>query len=383
MPASRKQGGVRDSFAPTSSSARVDPLTGPRQTSTHSAFWVMTRRVTLLAGCVDAAFLVFFLAVDSPLLAWLNLLSISMYGGAYALLARRRNLPALLLIWTEVVAHAVIGTLLVGWDSGFHYYLLMFIPAIVVSGSWRLVTAPLVVLFLFYLGLHAAGHALGTLAPLGDTPLQMLNVFNVSIFFAMASYTARFYYELTRKSERKLRELATRDALTGLSNRRHLLDLALPAIAACSHESVSLVLADIDDFKQINDSHGHDVGDLVLIHAGGLFREVCRTQDIVARWGGEEFLFLLPGSSGDDALDFAERLRARIANAPVEHGGEMISFTLSMGVATLAVHETLDDAIGRADSALYRSKSEGRDRVTSAWPPHVDTPAMDSSACPA
>jgi len=357
---------------------------GRRLTSTHSAFWIMTRRVTILAASVDAAFLVFFLAAGSPLLAWLNVVSIGMYVTAYALLVRRRNSLALLLIWIEVVAHAAIGTMLVGWDSGFHYYLLMFIPAIVVSGNWRRVTAPLVVLFLSYLGLHAAAHAVGTLAPLGDTALQIINVFNVSIFFAMASYTARFYYELVRKSERKLRELATRDVLTGLSNRRHLMDLALPEItrARRAGETVSLVLADIDDFKQINDGHSHEAGDLVLTRASVLFREACRTQDIIARWGGEEFLFLLPNTGSDDALNFAERVRARIADMPVEHDGKTIGFTLSLGVAQLAAEEHLEDAIGRADHALYRSKAEGRNRVTLALPPHVDAPLLaDSQAC--
>ena len=357
---------------------------GRRLTSTHSAFWIMTRRVTVLAASVDAAFLVFFLAAGSPLLAWLNVVSIGMYVTAYALLVRRRNSLALLLIWIEVVAHAAIGTMLVGWDSGFHYYLLMFIPAIVVSGNWRRVTAPLVVLFLSYLGLHAAAHVVGTLAPLGDTALQILNVFNVSIFFAMASYTARFYYELVRKSERKLRELATRDVLTGLSNRRHLMDLALPEIARARRagETVSLVLADIDDFKQINDGHSHEAGDLVLTRASVLFREACRTQDIIARWGGEEFLFLLPNTGSDDALNFAERVRARIADMPVEHDGKTIGFTLSLGVALLAAEEHLEDAIGRADHALYRSKAEGRNRVTLALPPHVSAPPLaDSQAC--
>ena len=355
-----------------------------RLTSTHSAFWIMTRRVTILAASVDAAFLVFFLAAGSPLLAWLNVVSIGMYVTAYALLVRRRNSLALLLIWIEVVAHAAIGTMLVGWDSGFHYYLLMFIPAIVVSGNWRRVTAPLVVLFLSYLGLHAAAHVVGTLAPLGDTALQILNVFNVSIFFAMASYTARFYYELVRKSERKLRELATRDVLTGLSNRRHLMDLALPEItrARRAGETVSLVLADIDDFKQINDGHSHEAGDLVLTRASVLFREACRTQDIIARWGGEEFLFLLPNTGSDDALNFAERVRARIADMPVDHDGKTIGFTLSLGVALLAAEEHLEDAIGRADHALYRSKAEGRNRVTLALPPHVSAPPLaDSQAC--
>ncbi|WP_458071779.1 diguanylate cyclase [Rhodanobacter sp. BL-MT-08] len=342
----------------------------------------MTRRVTLLAASVDAAFLVFFLAVSSPLLAWLNVVSIAMYVVAYALLVRRRNVPALLLIWAEVVGHATIGTLLVGWDSGFHYYLLMFIPAIAVSGSVRRVALPLIVLFLAYMGLHQAAHVVGTLAPMGDTPLQILSVFNVSIFFAMASYTARFYYALVRKSDRKLRDLATRDALTGLSNRRHLIELAKPEIARARHagQPVSLVLADIDDFKQINDGYGHEAGDVVLTRASAVFRDACSSEDIIARWGGEEFLFLLPNIGTDDALPIAERVRARVAEMAVDHDGRQIGFTLSMGVALLMPEENLEDAIRRADNALYQSKSEGRNRVTPASPLPVDAPRPSGAA---
>ncbi len=355
---------------------------GRRLPRTHSAFWVMTRRVTLLAASVDAAFLVFFLAVSSPLLAWLNVVSIAMYVVAYALLVRRRNVPALLLIWAEVVGHATIGTLLVGWDSGFHYYLLMFIPAIAVSGSVRRVALPLIVLFLAYMGLHQAAHVVGTLAPMGDTPLQILSVFNVSIFFAMASYTARFYYALVRKSDRKLRDLATRDALTGLSNRRHLIELAKPEIARARHagQPVSLVLADIDDFKQINDGYGHEAGDVVLTRASAVFRDACSSEDIIARWGGEEFLFLLPNIGTDDALPIAERVRARVAEMAVDHDGRQIGFTLSMGVALLMPEENLEDAIRRADNALYQSKSEGRNRVTPASPLPVDAPRPSGAA---
>lgn len=347
---------------------------GRRLSKTHSAFWVMTRRVTILAASVDAAFLVFFLAARSPLLAWLNVVSIAMYVAAYALLRRRRNFLALLLIWTEVVGHAAIGTLLVGWDSGFHYYLLMFIPAIVVSGSLRRVATPLIVLFLAYMGLHQTAHVVGTLAPMGDTALQILNLFNVSIFFAMASYTARFYYELVRKSERKLRALATLDALTGLSNRRHLIELAMLEIARARYaaQPTSLVLADIDEFKDINDRYGHEAGDMVLTRASELFREACRSQDIIARWGGEEFLFLLPNTGTDDALQFAERVRARIAELIIDQDGRTIDFTLSLGVAQLAAGEALESAIGRADHALYQSKTQGRNRVTFASPPHAN-----------
>jgi diguanylate cyclase len=358
---------------------------GERGTSAHSAFWLMTRRVTVLAATVDVALLGFFLAVHSPLLAWLNVASIAMYAMAYALLTRRRNFAALVLIWTEVLAHAAIGTMLVGWDSGFNYYLLMFIPAIVVSGSGRRMYVPLALLFAAYLGLHWAAQLFGSLTPLGDAPLLALNVFNVSIFFCMASYTARFYYTLVRKTEAKLRELATRDTLTGLANRRHLLDVARHeiALAVRTGQPLSVVLADIDDFKRINDGHGHDAGDQVLIHASGLFRDICRAQDTVARWGGEEFLFLLPATNEPGAHEFAERVRARVSATQAGHAGEFFTFSISMGVATLAGGESLESAIGRADDALYRSKSDGRDRVTVARQPMFGDVANSISAAQA
>lgn len=334
----------------------------------HTAFWVMVRRVTLLAACVDLAFLVFFLAIDSPLLAWLNLVSIAMYASAYGLLRRRRNLPALALIWAEVLAHATLGTLLLGWSSGFHYYLLMFIPAIMVSGGWRSMIVPLVFLFAAYVGLQMASLALGALAPISATALASLNFFNVAIFFAMASYTARFYYQMVRKTERQLQELATKDTLTGLSNRRHLLELAELEMARARRtgESIAILLADVDDFKHINDQRGHVVGDQVLVHIAQQFRAICRTQDIVARWGGEEFLFLLPATGTEAAAGFAERVRATIGSAPLELAGERIGVSISLGVSTLAAGETLDSGVARADGALYLSKVGGRDRVTVA-----------------
>lgn len=295
-------------------------------------------------------------------------MSIALYTTAYVLLRKRRDVLALVLICAEVVVHVTLGTLLAGWNTGFHYYLLMFIPALVVTGSWRRLTLPLILLFLAYLGLHAVTEMLVPLEPLSAKTLELLNTYNIAIFFAMVSYAARYYFELERESKRRLRELATRDVLTGLFNRRHLKDLTLSEIvrSRLAGETLSLVLADIDDFKKINDSYGHEAGDLVLTRASELFRNACRAQDIIARWGGEEFLFVLPDTVPDGAVAFAERLCALIAEMTVDHAGKTISFTISMGVAILAPDENLDVAIRRADNALYLSKADGRNRVTLA-----------------
>jgi diguanylate cyclase (GGDEF)-like protein len=326
----------------------------------------MARRITLVAACVDAAMLVLFLALGSPILAWMNLVGMAMYATAYWCLGRRLNAPAVALIWVEVLGHAAIGTLLVGWNSGFHYYLLMFIPAIVVSSRWREAIPMLVVLYVTYLGMYAASRHYGISAPLSETGLWIVQTFNVAVVFAMAAYTARFYYGMVRSAERKLVELATKDSLTGLSNRGHMLALAEHEIARArrSGQHIALIIADIDHFKKINDGRGHEAGDKVLAHTGKLLASLCREQDVVARWGGEEFLILLPATVLASAHDIAERLRSEVAATPVVHGNSCASCSLSLGVTTLAPSESFNTAIARADRALYRSKAEGRNRVT-------------------
>jgi len=331
-----------------------------------SAFWIMTRRVTVAAACVDLAFIALFLAVGSPLLAWLNVVSIAMYGAAYWSLGRRHNLLAVALIWLEVVGHAAIGSFLIGWDSGFHYYLLMFIPAIVVSGQVRVMVLALILLLTGYLGLHAGTQMIGVLQPISAAGLYAVHAFNVTIVFAMAAYTARFYYNTVRRAERKLVELATTDSLTGLSNRRNMLVLAQHILARGkrSGEPVSIILADVDHFKQINDRYGHEAGDQVIAHVGMQLAQLCRETDVSARWGGEEFLIMLPNTDVNAAQLVAERIRESARAFSAGYRDEGIGYTLSLGVTLVDSNEPLGDAIARADRALYQSKADGRDRVS-------------------
>jgi diguanylate cyclase len=352
-----------------SSAVPATPAWSPTSNMSRHAFWIMSRRVTLMAAGVDLAFLFIFWFLDSPILAWMNLVSISMYLGAFWALKKRFNHVALALIWAEVLGHAAIGSLLVGWDSGFHYYLLMFIPAIVVSGRGRSsVRLLLLMLLVFYLGLHTVSRALGVLAPLHPLGLAGVHAFNVVIVFGMASYTARFYYGAIRRAEKSLVELAMRDPLTGLSNRRSLIVQAERDMARArrSGEPIALIIADIDHFKQVNDQLGHDAGDRVIAHAGGLMQQLCRAEDLVARWGGEEFLLMLPMTGVDAASELAERIRQAMQATEVVHADQRIHFTLSLGVTTLNVAESLDVSVARADHAMYQSKIQGRNRVTVA-----------------
>lgn len=335
----------------------------------RKAFWVMTRRVTVMAAAVDASFIPLFLLLGSPLLAWINVATIALYAAAHALLRRHRNGAALVLIWTEVVGHSALGTWLIGWNSGFHYYLLMFIPAIVVGRGRRRVTPVLLLaLFAFYIGMYELSRRHGAQAPLDASGLSIVHAFNVAVVFAMAAYTARYYYGSVLRAERRLEDQAATDPLTGLSNRRRLASLAAERIAQARQAGgpTAVVIADIDHFKRINDTHGHDAGDRVLVHVADLLARNSRAQDLLARWGGEEFLLVMPTSGLDDALAVAERMRHAVARQPAGHGADAIAASVSLGVAELRSGESLEAAIARADRALYASKDAGRNRVTAA-----------------
>jgi diguanylate cyclase (GGDEF)-like protein len=167
-------------------------------------------------------------------------------------------------------------------------------------------------------------------------------------------------------------QLATRDALTGLDNRRYFIELADKEIIRAIHDSLPLCLCivDVDLFKWINDQYGHLAGDEVLKQIATLLRRRVRDNDIVARIGGEEFALLLPDCAVDDALQLADQLRQAVASTVFTLGGESRQITVSIGVAGLDANRAPGLAssvrlalMADADAALYRAKSEGRNRV--------------------
>lgn len=165
-----------------------------------------------------------------------------------------------------------------------------------------------------------------------------------------------------------MRMLATSDELTGIYNRRGFEESAERAIrnAQRQHQPLSVVIADIDKFKAINDAHGHNVGDKALRHFAQRLDRLVRRGDLIGRIGGEEFAILLVNTRPVDALDVVERIRRDIAAMPVE-GPKRVVMTASFGVTGLRPGDlSLASLVARADRALYQSKTEGRDRVTSA-----------------
>ncbi|HEX8964058.1 MAG TPA: diguanylate cyclase, partial [Rhodocyclaceae bacterium] len=165
----------------------------------------------------------------------------------------------------------------------------------------------------------------------------------------------------------KLEELAIRDGLTGLYNRRYLDETLEREIARAKREghSLALVMMDVDHFKRLNDTYGHPAGDQVLVALGELLRGDTRAEDVACRYGGEEFLVLLPHMSLEAARERAEAWRQRFAETVVRHGELCLSTTISLGVTAYPNHgHTSEELTQSADLALYLAKHDGRNRVT-------------------
>ncbi len=167
----------------------------------------------------------------------------------------------------------------------------------------------------------------------------------------------------------ELRQLARRDALTGLLNRRAMHELLDAQVARSRRatDTFAVLLIDLDRFKPINDEHGHDVGDRALVQAAQRLAQALRQDDRLGRLGGDEFIALLPGRDAAGAAADAERLRLAVHRAPLVHGGVRVALSLSIGVAQWAGgSEDVARLLARADEALLRAKRGGRDRVEQA-----------------
>ncbi|MBL7069801.1 MAG: CHASE2 domain-containing protein [Candidatus Omnitrophica bacterium] len=181
-----------------------------------------------------------------------------------------------------------------------------------------------------------------------------------------------FYNQIVVSIERaKLFTLATKDGLTGLFVIRHfnlLLEADMERIRSRGGR-LSILMSDIDHFKKINDSYGHQVGDFILSEVASILMACCRQLDIPSRYGGEEFIVMLPGASIEDAAMVAERIRSRVEGHDFRMGDKTYKATISLGVAEFTnAEDKRDDLIKQADGALYQSKEGGRNRITKAPP---------------
>ncbi|TFW16298.1 GGDEF domain-containing protein [Duganella callida] len=287
---------------------------------------------------------------DWLLLLMLAVLALHATGFAHVSVSQR------LIMLTPFVAGINLGTV---WLLARQYDRPAYLPLMIVEA-----------VFMLQLSLRALLLALGrpvTLTLFGNQILQTAGSLAVLAFLSLATMCCALI--VIRQQELALRSASLTDSLTGWLNRRALLDMADGAFQRHrrhlgSGETLHFLIFDIDHFKSINDQHGHAVGDAAIRHVTTVAAQALRGYDARFRIGGEEFAVLLGGDARLDPREIAERLRALIETSPLLVDGARISLTASLGVAACAADDRhWDDALRRADQALYHAKRSGRNRL--------------------
>lgn len=253
-------------------------------------------------------------------------------------------------------------------------------PVVLVFGAFTLTPRRCRQLGIFAVVVQALATILSIWLNANDDSARVDVVFftSAAVVFAMATDMAgrlsamRWQLREQKKELQKALDLnallARQDELTTLPNRRHAMEMMAYEERRTRRDKVrpSVCMIDIDHFKRINDTHGHAAGDAVLRLLARHALLALRRPDILARWGGEEFILLMPETTLSEAAHVIERLRKRLADISVWEEHPELQVTFSAGIATLAANESMQDTVARADVALYRAKEQGRNRTVMA-----------------
>lgn len=339
----------------------------PKHKSTRSTFWRFMMLVCLSAALTHLLFFALFYTLKASILAWVNVGSVSFFIIAYFAIKQHHNWLAVLLIMSELLGHAALAIWLIGWDSDFHYYLMLVAPVVILSNIKKVQSKLLMVgsVCVFYMILDAAVRLQPPHYNLPDQVMSSLRYFNIVVTFVLLTYLAMMYFTMIKNAEKKLLAAATTDPLTNLFNRRKLSEIIEYEITHSKRDAQGpcFLLADIDHFKTINDQYGHDAGDLVLVEVSKALQHSIREQDAIGRWGGEEFLIVLPNTDIDGAQRVGERIMAALARLQICINNQPIAVTMTIGLSNYQKGEAMQTAITRADEALYRGKNAGRNRL--------------------
>ena len=339
-----------------------------------------SRLASIMSNTLLASFICHFCFI--PLFIWLDvseMVVLNIYSSvalflSLILIKNQKFIAAFIIGTGELIIHAILAVHYIGWGSGFHYYLIVLTPFIYFWPYWNLRTKLSASSFLFILYLFLFYYAKSS------TPVHIMEAWKLdftTIFTAFSAFlifaaVALYYQNSVNKVEanlieanRRLEGQARTDPLTALHNRRVIEERIgeerdQPPVQG---RVFSIIMSDIDHFKVLNDTYGHQIGDLVLVTLSKILKHATRAGDVVARWGGEEFLILLPDTGAREACEVAERMRIAVAQTPIFIDDADIRITMTFGVAECSFETGINECIKLADKALYRGKSAGRNTV--------------------
>ena len=308
---------------------------------------------SLISGMVFCLIcMVFFIAI----------FALSYYRGTFVSYC---ILNACILVWV------IANVRMFGWGIGVQTYIFVLV-AFCFFAKYKHTPAKIVyILVLLAIRLYLYSYCQNNSPSISITPemndlFQLVN--SVAIFWSL-SLPAYFFSTDTQALEGKLIEYneqlkrqASIDPLTGLNNRRSTMEY-LDMLLKNAEEQISICLCDIDFFKRVNDTYGHDIGDVVLQKIAETFRRELPQGSFVSRWGGEEFLLIFPHSNGDEASFALDILRSKIKAIVFDGGGESFSVSMTFGLVEYDFHSDLTTILKEADEKLYLGKENGRDRI--------------------
>lgn len=312
-------------------------------------------------------FIPLFYKLGIPELAIVNVFSVLAWIASFLLNRAAFHFQAFVVVAIEAVIHAILATFFLGWDSGFYFY--FFSTALYIflnhNQSYRVMMTQASLIFAGFIGLHNYTHQPEFEVLLSANILSVLYIMNLFVNFSAFGIQGYFFRKASIENEKKMELLAITDPLTGLFNRRKMLELVENEVVRFqrSKEPFLMAIADIDNFKEFNDNHGHDCGDYVLQKVSSSLQETLRKQDVVSRWGGEEFLIMLPNTDLEGGRQAFEKLREAISNTQYEYANKTVSITITLGISRYDGHLDIDETIKQADEALYKGKAEGRNRT--------------------
>lgn len=316
---------------------------------------------------VHLALIPLFYRLGFPGLSCFNILSSIMWMTAWTVNRQGRHNPAIVLMTTEVFLHTLLVVPTIGWQAGFQYYLFAAVPFTLFNNKFdgKAIILVSIALGLEFLLLNLYTRDQPHHPALSDELVSLFDRANIVISF-IAQCIISYYFRLASIClEQELETQAHTDPLTGLYNRRRMTDFLTQQgkLAAIENTTLAVAFVDIDHFKKINDNYGHETGDEILRSVADFIKRQLRKGDTLARWGGEEFLLLLPQTDIDGALVLAEKIRKTVAEQCFLIGEREYPVTLTIGLCEHQTEHPIEDSVKFADIALYRGKQAGRNRV--------------------
>lgn len=339
------------------------------------------KKPAVIIRCV-AIVMFFYSLFNALLMLYLKLIAISVICAVFALgyvlvfymAFHYRTKICYYLEMIMVTGGVIFSVWMFGWSTGVQYFIFVLIVYTLVTSHVHNIykylicgTLCVICLVLYAISVYKAPNIL-----LDDSIQHILQVANIiTVCFVLTVMVSLFSSDSLMQEEklmeynRKVTHLASIDPLTGLINRRSTKEQIANLIDAGREEVpfISLAMGDIDFFKKVNDTYGHEGGDEVLKGLSKLFLEETKGVGMVCRWGGEEFLFILPSMNGDEAFNFMEHLRRKVKTVTFNLNKQEFHVSMTFGVQEHDFRDTIDASIDNADRKLYIGKSSGRDRV--------------------